>query len=77
MSEEIYLDIVMYINGSKVYPTRPRESSFIFHSNDLAVINVNSFRPIFSTKRVYIKVPSLWPISLRRINNFTFVSVVT
>ena len=38
-----------YINGSKVYP---RESSFIFHSKNVAVINVNGLRVIFN--RAYI-----------------------
>ena len=54
-----YLDAFIYFNGSKVYP---RESSFIFHSKNVAVNNVNDLRLIFnrsytSTKRVYIKVP--------------------
>ena len=58
-SEKIYLDILIHINGSKVYPG---ESSFIFHSTNVAVNNVNDLRLIFnrsytSTKRVYIKVP--------------------
>ena len=50
-----YLD---YINGSKVYPG---ESSFIFHSKNLAVNSVKDLRLIFSRsyisiKKVYIKV---------------------
>ena len=54
------LDVFIYINGSKVYPG---ESSFIFHSENVAVSNVNDLRLIFnrsyiSTKRVYIKVPT-------------------
>ena len=56
-----YLDVIIYINGSKVYPG---ESSFIFHSKNVAVNNVNDLRLIFnslrsyiSTKRVYIKLP--------------------
>ena len=58
-SEKKYLDIFNYINGGKVYPG---ESSFIFHSNNVAINNVNDSRPIFnrsyiSTKRVFIKVP--------------------
>ena len=58
-SEKIYLDVFIYINGSKVYPG---ESSFIFHSKNVAVNNVNDLRLIFnrsynSTKRMYIKVP--------------------
>ena len=58
-SEKKYLDVFIYINGSKVYPG---ESSFIFHSKNVAVNNVNDLRLIFnridiSTKRVYIKVP--------------------
>ena len=56
--KKIYLDVFIYINGSKVYPG---ESSFIFRSKNVAVNNVNDFRLIFnrsytSTKRVYIKV---------------------
>ena len=58
-SENNYLDIIRYINGGKVYPGM---SSFIFHSKNVAINNVNDLRPIFnrsyiSTKRVYIKVP--------------------
>ena len=54
-----YLDVFIYINGSKVYPGK---SSFIFHSKNVAVNNVNDLRLIFnrsyiSTNRVYIKVP--------------------
>ena len=30
-TEKKYLDVFIYINGSKVYP---RESSFIFHSKE-------------------------------------------
>ena len=56
--KKIYLDVFIYINGSKVYPG---ESSFIFLSKNVAVNNVNDLRPIFtrsyiSTKRMYIKV---------------------
>ena len=58
-SEKNYLDDFQNINGSKVYPG---ERSFIFHSKNVAVNNVNDLRLIFyrsyiSTKRVYIKVP--------------------
>ena len=58
-SEKNYLDIFIYINGSKV---NPGKSSFIFHSKNVAVNNVNDLRLTFngsyiSTKRVYIKVP--------------------
>ena len=58
-SEKNYLDIFIYIYGSKVYP---RESSFIFHSKNVAVNNFNDLRLIsnrlyISTKRVDIKVP--------------------
>ena len=35
-SEKKYLDVFIYINGSKVYPG---ESSFIFHSKNVAVNN--------------------------------------
>ena len=53
-----YLDVFIYNNGSKVYPGK---SSFIFHSKNVAVNNVNDLKLIFnrsciSTKRVYIKV---------------------
>ena len=37
-SEKNYLDVFIYINGSKVYPGK---SSFIFHSKNVAVNNVN------------------------------------
>ena len=58
-SEKNYLDLFIYINGSKVYPG---ESSFRFHSKNVAVNNVNDLglilnRSYISTKRVYIKVP--------------------
>ena len=58
-SEFFFIDVFIYINGSKVYPG---ESSFIFHSKNVAVNNVNDLRLIFnrsyiSTMRVYIKVP--------------------
>ena len=54
-----YLDVFIYINGSKVYPGK---SSFIFHSKIVAVNTVYDSRLIFnksyiSKKRVYIKVP--------------------
>ena len=56
--EKNSLDVFIYINGSKVYPG---ESSFIFHSQNVAVNNNYHLRLIFnrsyiSTKRVYIKV---------------------
>ena len=58
-SEKNYLDVFIYINGSKAYTGK---SSFIFHSKNVAVHNVNDLRLIFnrsynSTKSVYIKVP--------------------
>ena len=34
---EKYLDVFIHVNGSKVYPG---ESSFIFHSKNVAVKNV-------------------------------------
>ena len=57
-SEKIYL-VFIYINGGKVLLG---ESSFIFHSKNVAVNDVNYLRLIFnrsyiSTKRVNIKVP--------------------
>ena len=59
MGQKKYLDVFIYINGSKVYPGK---SSFIFHSKNVAVNNVINLRLIFdrsyiSKKRVYIKVP--------------------
>ena len=59
-SEKNYLDVFIYINGSKVYPGK---SPFIFHSKNEAVNIVNDLRLKFnrsyiSTKRVYIKVHS-------------------
>ena len=59
MGQNFCLDVFIYINDSKVYPGK---SSFIFHSKNVAVNNVNDLRLIFnrpyiSTKRVYIKVP--------------------
>ena len=59
IGQKKYLDVFIYINGSKVYPAK---SSFIFHSKNIAINNVNDLRLIFnrsyaSTKRVYIKVP--------------------
>ena len=53
-----YLDVLIYINGSKVYPGK---SSFIFRSKNVAVNNVNDLRLIFnmpyiSTKWQYFKV---------------------
>ena len=58
-SEKNYLDVFIYINGSKVYPGK---SSVIFHPKNVPVNNVNDLSLIFnrsyiSTKRVYIKVP--------------------
>ena len=44
-----YLDVFIYTNGSKVYPG---ESSFIFHSKNVAVNNVNDLGLIFN--RSYI-----------------------
>ena len=57
-SEKNYLDVLIYINGSKIYPGK---YSFIFQSNNVAVNNVNDLRLIFnrsyiSTNRVYFKV---------------------
>ena len=57
--EKNYLDVFIYINGSKVYPGK---SSFIFHSKNVAVNNVIDLRLIFnrsyiSTNRVCITVP--------------------
>ena len=57
-SEKNYLDVFIYINDSKVYPG---ESSFIFHSKNVAVNSVNDLRLIFSRsyisiKKVFIKV---------------------
>ena len=62
--ENIYLDlfIYMYIDGSKVYP---KESSIIFHSKNVAVINANDLRPIFN--RSYASTKRCTPNSLREI----------
>ena len=62
-----YLDVFIYINSSKVYHG---ESSFIFHSKNVAVNNVNDLRLIFnrsyiSTERVYIKVPPCGPTAFK------------
>ena len=43
MGQKKDLDVFIYINGSKVYPGK---SSFIFHSNNVAVNNVNNLRLI-------------------------------
>ena len=58
-SEKNYLDVFIYMNGSKVYPGK---FSFIFHSKNVESNNGNDLRLIFnrsyiSTKWVYIKVP--------------------
>ena len=58
-SEKNYLDVFIYINGSKLYPGK---SSFAFLSKNVAVNSFNDLRLIFNrsyicTKRVYIKVP--------------------
>ena len=65
-SEKSYLDVSIYIDGSKVYPEK---FSFIFHSKNVAVNNVNDLRLIsnrsyISAKRVYIKVPPCGLIAL-------------
>ena len=57
-SEKNYLDVLIYINGSKVYPGK---YSSIFQSKNVAVNNVNDLTLIFNrsyvtTKRVYFKV---------------------
>ena len=57
-SEKKYLDVLIYTNGSKVYPGK---SSLIFQSKNVAVNNVYDLRLIInrsytSTKRVYFKV---------------------
>ena len=59
MGQKKYLDVFIYINGSKVYPGK---SSFIFHSKNVAVNNVINLRLIFdrsyiSTKRVTSRCP--------------------
>ena len=57
-SEKNDQDVLIYINGSKVYPGK---SSFIFQSKNVAVKYVNDLRLIsnrsyITTKRVYLKV---------------------
>ena len=49
-SEKNYLNVLIYINGRKVYPGK---SSFILHSNNVLVNNVNDLRLIFN--RSYIR----------------------
>ena len=63
--ENIYLDvfIYMYIDGSKVYPTR--DSSIIFHLKNVAVINANDLRQIFN--RSYASTKRCTSNSLREI----------
>ena len=53
-SEKKYLDVFIYINGSKVHLV---ESSFIFHSKNVAVNNVNDLRLMFN--RSYISTKSV------------------
>ena len=62
-----YLGVFIYINGSKLYPGK---SSFIFHSKNVAVNNVNDLRLLFNSS--YIKYKEgvhqggpLWPNSLQ------------
>ena len=50
--EKKYLDVFININGSKVYPG---ESSFIFHSKNVAVNSVNDFRLIFNRSYISTK----------------------
>ena len=64
-SEKNYLDVFIYINGSKVYPGK---SSSIFHSKNIAVNNVNDLRLIFNIlvqRGCTSRCPPLWPNSLR------------
>ena len=56
----MYIKMYLYtlMGGSKVYPG---ESSFTYHSENVAGGNANDLRPIFNrsyehTKRMYIKV---------------------
>ena len=49
MGQKKYLDVFVYINGSMVYPW---EYSFIFHSKNGAVNNINDLGLIFN--RSYI-----------------------
>ena len=78
-SEKEYLDVFIYINGSKVYPGK---SSFIYHSKNVAVNIVIDLRLIFnrsyiSTKRVYIKVHPCGLTAFEEWNYFIFVAVIT
>ena len=57
-SEQNYIDVFIHINGSKVYPG---ESSFIFHSKNVAVNNVNDLRQIFI--RLYISTSRCPPVA--------------
>ena len=79
MGQKNYLDVFIYIDGSKVYLWGP---SFIFHSKNVEVNNVNDLRLIFnrsyiSTKRVYIKVSPCGITAFEELNNFIFVVVIT
>ena len=59
--ENIYLDVFIYMYR-KVYPT---ESSIIFHSKNVAVINANDLRPICN--RLYANTKRCTSNSLREI----------
>ena len=48
-SEKNYPDVLININGSKVY-MYPGDSTFIFHSKNVAVKNVNDLRLILKLK---------------------------
>ena len=50
--KKIYLDVFIYINGSQVYPGK---SSFIFHSKNVTVNNVNDLRLIFNRSYISTK----------------------
>ena len=74
--EKSYLDVFIYMNGSKIYPGK---SSFISHSKNVTVNNVNDWRLTFkrlyiSIKRVYIKVPPCGLTACEEWNNFIFVT---
>ena len=68
-SEKNDLDVFIYINESKLYPGK---SSFIFHSKNVAVNNVNDLRLIFHIGHILVQRACtsrcpLWPKGLRGI----------
>ena len=72
----------MYSYTLMVVRYYPGKASFIFHSKNAAVNNVNDLRLIFnrsyiSTKSLYIKVPPCGLTAFEECNNFIFVVDIT